>query len=327
MSSGVQLLGISNAIVDILGHVDQSLLERIGAAPGSMTLIDEARAGEVYGMMGPATEKSGGSVANTVAIFSSMGGDGAYIGRVSNDQFGQVFTHDMRSLGVDVRVPPKASTNSTARCYVLITPDGQRTMQTYLGACTELGLADVSAETIGHPQIVLLEGYIWDLPEGPAVAQLAIEAVKSGGGRVALSLSDALCVERHHEAFSRLVKEYVDIVFADEEEIYRLFGTDSIDGAAAEAAMLEGLFVITRSENGSVIVQGDEYVVQSAFPVDKVVDTTGAGDTYTAAFLAALVKGVPLAECARIASWCGAKVIQQVGARFDGDMLADYPYR
>ncbi len=325
MSSGVQLLGISNAIVDILSHVDDELLARIGAEPGSMTLIDETRAEEVYAMMGPATEKSGGSVANTVAIFAGMGGSAAYIGRVADDQFGKVFTHDMRSLGVEVRVPPKPSENSTARCYVLITPDGQRTMQTFLGACTELGLDDVSDATIGTPEIVLLEGYIWDLPEGPAVAKLAIDTVRYRGGRVALSLSDALCVERHHRAFRDLVEDQVDIVFADEEEIYKLFNTDSIDGAVSEAAMLEGLFVMTRSEKGSVIVQGEEHIVQSAFPVDRVVDTTGAGDTYTAAFLSGLARGRPLDECARIASWCGAKIVQQVGARYEGDMLADYP--
>ncbi len=324
MSSAVQLLGVSNAIVDILSHVDHGFLDRIGADPGTMTLIDEARADEVYGMMGPATEKSGGSVANTVAVFAGLGGSAAYIGRVADDQFGRVFQHDMDSLGIDMRVPPAPAEKSTARCYVLITPDGQRTMQTYLGACTELGLDDVVADTVGEPEIVLLEGYIWDLPQGPAVADLAIRTARANGGRVALSLSDALCVERHRAAFRELVEEQVDIVFADEEEIYRLFATDSLAGAVSEAAMLEGLFVITRSANGSVVVNGDEFVEQAAFPVERVVDTTGAGDTYTAAFLSALVQGEPLEKCARVASWCGARVIQQVGARYQGDLLAGY---
>ncbi|MEJ2603697.1 MAG: adenosine kinase [Gammaproteobacteria bacterium] len=324
MSSAVQLLGVSNAIVDILSHVDHGFLERIGADPGTMTLIDEARADEVYGLMGPATEKSGGSVANSVAVFAGLGGSAAYIGRVADDQFGRVFQHDMDSLGIEMRVPPSPAEKSTARCYVLITPDGQRTMQTYLGACTELGLDDVTAGTVGEPGIVLLEGYIWDLPQGPAVADLAISTVRANGGRVALSLSDALCVERHRPAFRELVEEQVDIVFADEEEIYRLFATDSLEGAVSEAAMLEGLFVITRSANGSVVVNGDEFIEQAAFPVERVVDTTGAGDTYTAAFLASLVKGESLDRCARIASWCGARVIQQVGARYQGDILAGY---
>jgi len=325
MSSAVQLLGISNAIVDILSHVDYRFLERVDAAAGSMTLIDESRADEVYGMMGPATEKSGGSVANTVAVFAGLGGKAAYVGRVADDQFGRVFQHDMSSLGIDMRVPPAPAEKSTARCYVLITPDGQRTMQTYLGACTELGLADVDDGTIGEPGIVLLEGYIFDLPEGPEVARLAIETVRRQGGRVALSLSDALCVERHRAVFRELVEDEVDIVFADEEEIYQLFATDSIDGVMSEASMLQGLFVVTRSEQGSVVINGDEFIRQAAFPVDKVVDTTGAGDTYTAAFLAALVNGEPLERCARIASWCGARVIQQVGARYQGDILEGYP--
>ena len=325
MSSAVQLLGISNAIVDILSHVDHEFLDRVQAAPGSMTLIDESRADEVYGMMGPATEKSGGSVANTVAVFAALGGSAAYVGRVADDQFGRVFQHDMNSLGIDMRVPPAPAEKSTARCYVLITPDGQRTMQTYLGACTELGLADVNAATIGEPGIVLLEGYIFDLPEGPDVARLAIETVRRQGGRVALSLSDALCVERHRAAFREMVEDEIDIVFADEEEIYQLFATDSIDGVMSEASMLQGLFVVTRSEKGSVVINGDEFIEQAAFPVDKVVDTTGAGDTYTAAFLAALVKGEPLDRCARVASWCGSRVIQQVGARYQGDILAGYP--
>ncbi len=325
MSSAVQLLGISNAIVDILSHVDYEFLDRVDAAPGTMTLIDEGRADEVYGMMGPATEKSGGSVANSVAVFASLGGQAAYVGRVADDQFGRVFQHDMRSLGIDMRVPPAPAERSTARCYVLITPDGQRTMQTYLGACTELGLGDVDAGTIGQPGIVLLEGYIFDLPEGPDVARLAIETVRRQGGRVALSLSDTLCVERHRAVFRELVEDEVDIVFADEEEIYQLFATDSIDGVMSEASMLQGLFVVTRSEQGSVVINGDEFIRQAAFPVDKVVDTTGAGDTYTAAFLAGLVRGEPLERCARIASWCGARVIQQVGARYQGDILEGYP--
>ena len=192
MQDSVKLLGVSNAIVDVLSHVDDEFLARIGAPPGSMTLIDEDRAHEIYSMMGPATEMSGGSVANTIAGFANLGGAAAYIGRVNDDQLGEIFVHDMTSLGVDIRLPPKPARSPTARCHVLITGDGQRTMQTYLGACTELGVADVTEETVGAPGIVLLEGYVWDIAEGPALASKAIELVNKNGGKVALSLSPSM---------------------------------------------------------------------------------------------------------------------------------------
>ncbi|MDZ7644710.1 MAG: adenosine kinase [Woeseiaceae bacterium] len=319
----IQLLGISNAIVDVLAHVDADFLEKIGAPPGSMTLVDEQRAREIYEMMGPATEMSGGSVANAVAGFANLGGRAAYIGKVRNDQLGDIFNHDMRSLGVDVRLPPADDGAPTARSHILITPDGQRTMQTYLGACTELGVADVTAESVGTPEIALLEGYVWDIAEGPALALTAAEFVRIAGGRIALSLSDSFCVERHRDEFMHFVRDHADIVFADEDEIVALLQVDSFDGVPGRVAGMRPLFVMTRSEKGSVIVHGDEKVIQESLPVEQLVDTTGAGDAYTAGFLYAYANGEDLAESARTGTLCATRVIQQVGARIEKDALDD----
>ena len=324
MAEDVQLLGISNAIVDILAHVDDSFLEKVGAPPGSMTLIDADRAHEIYNMMGPATEMSGGSVANTVAGFANLGGSAAYIGRVKADQLGEIFVHDMRSLGVDVRLDPVRTGSPTARCHVLITGDGQRTMQTYLGACTELSVADVTESTVGAPKVMLLEGYVWDIPEGPALAAEAIRIARASGTRVALSLSDSFCVERHREAFYEAVKDGVDIVFADEDEIVELLSMENFESVLPALDGFDNLFVMTRSEKGSVIVHGDEMLEQKAVPVRKVIDTTGAGDAYTAAFLYGWAGDKPLAECARLGTWVATRVIQQVGARVEKDVLDGY---
>ena len=323
-SDRVQLIGISNAIVDVLAHVDYDFLEHIGAVPGSMTLIDEQQARALYERMGPATEMSGGSVANTVAGFANLGGRAAYIGRVRDDQLGEIFVHDMRSLGIDLRTQPAAEGAPTARCLILITPDGQRTMQTYLGACTELGVADVTADTLGDSEVILLEGYVWDLAEGPALTAEAIRLGQASGARIAMSLSDSFCVERHRDAFRHAVDNGVDIVFADEDEIIALFDVDDFDTALEQTASLDNLFVLTRSEKGSVIRKGDTLIRQPAEHVPKVVDSTGAGDAYTAAFLYGYTNGRSLAECARLGTWCATRVIQQVGARLPGDVLDDY---
>ena len=325
MTSNVQLIGISNAIVDILAHVNDDFLERIGAPPGSMTLIDEQQAHTIYSMMGPATEMSGGSVANTIAGFANLGGSAAYIGRVRDDQLGEIFVHDMRSLGVDVRLPPAADGAPTARSHVLISQDGQRTMQTYLGACTELGVRDVTAETVGTPGVILLEGYVWDIAEGPALAAAAIEIARGNGARVALSLSDSFCVERHRDAFLAAVTDGVDMVFADEDEVMALYEVPTFEEVLPAIEGSPVLYVMTRSEKGSVIVHGDEQVTQAAIPVTKVVDTTGAGDAYTAAFLYGLAGGRSLADCARLGTWCATRVIQQVGARLERGVLDEFP--
>ncbi len=324
MTNQVQLLGISNAIVDILAHVDDDFLNEVGAPRGSMTLIDEQRAHEIYDKMGPATEMSGGSVANTIAGFANLGGSAAYIGRVSADQLGEIFVHDMRALGVDVRTSPAANGLPTARCHVLISEDGQRTMQTYLGACTELSTADITEQTVGTPKVVLLEGYIWDIPEGTALAKRAMQIARQNNLTVALSLSDSYCVERHQSAFFEAVKDGVDIVFADEDEIIALLKKQSFDAVLPALSDFDNLFVLTRSQQGSVIVQNDNTIYQEAIKVDKVVDTTGAGDAYTAAFLYGWTADQPLAECARLGTWCATQVIQQLGGRVEKDILYDY---
>lgn len=324
MPADTQLLGISNAIVDVLAHVEPGFIVDIGATVGAMNLIDEERARMIYDRMGPATEMSGGSVANTVAGFATLGGEAAYIGHVRADQLGEIFNHDMRSLGVDIRLEPSVDGAPTARSYILITPDGQRTMNTYLGSCTELALADVTPATVGRPRILLLEGYVWDIAEGPALAARAIEIAADVGATVALSLSDAWCVQRHRGSFEAAIRGGVDIVIANDGEITALLGVSRFEEAEARVAAYDGTFVMTRSELGSVIVRGDERVVQPAVTVAKVVDTTGAGDAYSAGFLYGWASGWSLGNCAELATHCASQVIRQVGARIPRGVLESY---
>ncbi|MCP4301093.1 MAG: adenosine kinase [Gammaproteobacteria bacterium] len=327
MTHSVQLLGISNAIVDVLTHVDEAFLDRIGAVPGSMTLIDQQQAREIYKQMGPATEMSGGSVANTIAGFANLGGTAAYIGKVKADQLGTIFNHDMRSLGVDIRLTAAKEGAPTARSHVLITDDGQRTMQTYLGACLELSLADITAETVGAPKAILLEGYVWDIAEGPALARKAAEIARDNGTAVALSLSDSFCVERHRDSFADFVRNDTDIIVADEEEVFALLGTKTIDETLDALRDYDNLFAITRSEEGSVIVHNGTQVVQAATPVEELVDTTGAGDAYSAGFLYGWANDRPLDECAEYGTYCATMVIQQLGARIEAGLLDDFESR
>ncbi len=324
MADNVQLLGISNAIVDVLAHVDQDFLDAIGAPPGSMTLIDIDQARELYSKMGPATEMSGGSVANTVAGFANLGSNAAYIGKVRNDQLGEIFNHDMQSLGVDIRLQPADDGAPTARSHVLISADGQRTMQTYLGACLELALADITEATVRSPKAVLLEGYVWDIAEGPALAEKAADIVRKNGGAVAISLSDSFCVERHRDSFLSFVGNHADIVVADEDEIYALLGTNDTDDAIRQMAAYNKLFAMTRSDKGSVIVHGEQRVDQPATLVDKVVDSTGAGDAYSAGFLYGWANDRSLSECAQYGTYCATMVIQQLGARIEKGLLDNF---
>jgi sugar/nucleoside kinase (ribokinase family) len=327
MTHSVQLLGVSNAIVDVLAHVEESFITDIAAVPGSMTLIDKEQARELYAKMGPATEMSGGSVANTIAGFANLGGTAAYIGKVKADQLGTIFNHDMRSLGVDIRLRAAADGAPTARSHVLITADGQRTMQTYLGACLELGLVDITAETVGSPKAMLLEGYVWDIAEGPALAKKAAEISRANGTSVALSLSDSFCVERHRKSFLDFVRNDADIIVADEEEVFALLGTTSIDETFDVLKDYDNLFAITRSENGSVIVHNNDKIVQPASKVDSVVDTTGAGDAYCAGFLYGWANDKSLEECAQYGTYCATMVIQQLGARIEPGLLDDFESR
>jgi sugar/nucleoside kinase (ribokinase family) len=317
MTSPVQVLGISNAIVDVLTHVEEGFLAKLGVAKSSMVLIDQARAQHIYSMIGPATEMSGGSVANSIANVANLGGRAAYIGTVADDQLGGIFVHDMKSLGVDIRVPPAPRAAPTACCYILITPDGERTMQTYLGACTELGPDDVTEQTVGSPKVVLLEGYVWDIPRGPAALEKAMHLAGRSGAVVAMSLSDAECVSRHHAEFLDALERHVGMVFANEREIMRLMGANTFDEAVAASSRYDAIFVLTRSEKGSVIVTRKEKVVLPARRIDRLIDATGAGDAYTAGFLHAWTSGRSLRESAELGTSCAATVIQQVGARLE----------
>ncbi len=319
-----QLLGISNAIVDVLAHVDAAFLGKIDAIPGSMTLIDKDQASAIYDQIGPTTEMSGGSVANTVAGFANLGGVAAYIGRVRDDRFGDIFNQDMQSLGVDIRLPQATDGAATARSHVLITEDGQRTMRTYLGACLELALTDITEATVGRPKLILLEGYVWDIAEGPALAKKAAQIARQNGTAVALSLSDSFCVDRHRESFADYVRNDADIIVANEDEVNALLGTADMDGTLAALADYDNLFAITRSEKGSVIVHGEKQVVQPATPVDKVVDSTGAGDAYSAGFLFGWANDRSLSECAQYGTYCATRVIQQLGARIEKGLLDDF---
>ena len=253
-----------------------------------------------------------------------VGGDAAYIGHVRDDQLGEIFNHDMRSLGIDIRLQLAADGAPTARSYILITPDAQRTMNTYLGSCTELGLADVTPETVATPRVILLEGYVWDIAEGAELARQAMRIAADNATTVALSLSDSFCVERHRAAFETAVRDGVHIVIADEDEISALLQTASFEESLQALQEFDNLFVITRSEKGSVIVRGDTHIVQAATPVEQVIDTTGAGDAYCAGFLYGWANAWPLDECARLGTHCGTRVIQQVGARIEPGLLKLY---
>lgn len=324
MTDKTQLLGISNAIVDVLAHVDQDFLDDIGAPLGSMTLVDEQQARDIYAKMGTATEMSGGSVANTIAGFANLGGHGAYIGKVRDDQLGEIFNHDMAALGVEIRLDPAIDGPPTARSHILISENGQRTMQTYLGACLGLCLADITEKTVGQPKALLLEGYVWDIAEGPALAKRAAEIARQNGTAVAISLSDSFCVERHRESFADFVQKDADIVVADEDEIHALLGTSDIEAAIAQLTVYDSLFAVTRSEKGSVIVNGDVRVEQAATIVEEIVDTTGAGDAYAAGFLYGWANDRPLQECARFGTHCATEVIQQLGARVEKGLLDSF---
>ncbi|MDE2860865.1 MAG: adenosine kinase [Chloroflexota bacterium] len=316
MSSPMKdVLGIGNAMVDVLAHADDAFLVAHGLARGAMTLIDAEQGAAILEGMGQTVEVSGGSAANTMAGIASLGGTGSYIGRVHDDRLGAVFTRDMRSLGIGYETPPASEGAPTARCLVVVTPDGQRTMATYLGASTELGPEDVDAEAVYGHAVTYLEGYLWDAPRAPEALALAARLAHDAGNRVALTLSDAFCVDRHRDEFLDFILQYVDVLFANQDEITSLYGTADVWDAVERARGDCALTVVTRSEKGSIVASGDETHVVDAAPVERVVDTTGAGDLYAAGFLYGLTHGHDLAACGRIGSLAAAEVIGHLGAR------------
>ncbi|MCS7267080.1 MAG: adenosine kinase [Geminicoccaceae bacterium] len=311
----LDVLGIGNAIVDVLAYAEDALLEELGLVKGAMTLVDEERIEALYRRMGPAREVSGGSCANTVAALAGLGGRAAFIGRVKDDEMGKVFAHDIRNAGVLFRSRPASDGPATARCLVFVTPDAQRTMQTYLGACVELGPQDVEEELVAAAAITYLEGYLWDRPEAKAACRKAAAIAHAHGRQVALTLSDPFCVRRWREEFRALVEREVDILFANEAEITALYETTSFDEALQQVRREVPFAALTRGAKGSVVVRGEEVHVIDAAPVARLIDTTGAGDLYAAGFLRALTLGLDLGACGRLGSLCAAEIIQQFGAR------------
>ena len=314
-SAAFDVLGIGNAIVDVLSQADDSFLVKHALNKGGMTLIDEASAEALYAAMGPGIEVSGGSCGNTMAGVASFGGKGAYIGKVRNDQLGAVFAHDLRATGVAFDTPMATSGPATARCLILVTPDAQRTMNTYLGACTGLGPADIDPKLAASAQVTYVEGYLWDAPEAKKAVLKAFDAAHAAGRLVSITLSDSFCVDRYREEFRALIRDKVDILFGNESEIKSLYQVESFE-AAVEATRKEArIAALTRSEKGSVVIKGGETHAVPAAPVAKVVDTTGAGDLYAAGFLHGFTHGKPLAECGRLGGIAAAEIISHVGAR------------
>lgn len=314
-NASYDVVGIGNAIVDVIAHADDAFLEAEGLPKGAMTLIDTDQAEALYAKMAPGIEASGGSAANTMAGIASLGGSGAFFGKVRDDQLGEVFRHDIRAIGVDFDSPAATDGPPTARCLILVTPDAQRTMNTFLGACVDLGPEDVDPDTVKAAQVTYLEGYLWDPPRAKEAFVKAAEIAHGAGRKVALSLSDPFCVDRHRAEFRDLVDGHVDILFANEEEIKSLYEADSFDDALQEVRGKCEIAALTRSEKGSVIVAGDEMHVVDAEPVEKVVDTTGAGDLYAAGFLFGVTHGYGLAKAGRIAGIAAAEAISHMGAR------------
>jgi sugar/nucleoside kinase (ribokinase family) len=311
---GFDVVGIGNAIVDIIARCDEGFLSKHDLAKGSMRLIDAEEANRLYSAMGPAVERSGGSVANAIAGLASFGARCGFIGRVAADQFGGIFRHDIRSLGVAYDTVPASDGPPTARCLILVTPDGERTMNTFLGASVDFRPEDLDRDLIAAAKVVYLEGYLFDREPAKAAFREAARAAKDAGAKVALTLSDAFCVDRHREDFRALVQDGADIVFANEKEITSLYQVNSFE-EAADAAMRDcEMAVLTRSEAGSIIVAGGETVEIEAEKA-PVVDLTGAGDLYSAGFLYGLTHGASLRECGRLGSLAAAEAISHIGAR------------
>ena len=316
------VVGIGNAIVDIIARCDEAFLSNHGMEKGFMQLIDATRANELYADMAPAREQSGGSVANTCAGIASFGGKCGFIGRVAGDQFGKVFAHDISAIGVSFDTPASDAGLPTARCLVLVTDDGERTMNTFLGASTELGAEEIDADLIASAKVTYLEGYLFDKPEAKAAFYEAARLARAAGRKVALSLSDAFCVDRHREDFLTLVRGGVDILFANETEITSLYEMNNFDDAAGAVRAEAEIAVLTRSADGAVVISDNETVLVPADPVDKVVDATGAGDLYAAGFLHGLTSGQPLEICGRLGALAASEIISHIGARPETSLKA-----
>jgi sugar/nucleoside kinase (ribokinase family) len=321
-SSSLSVVGIGNAIVDVIAQADDQFIARRKLDKGGMRLIDAEEAEALYAAMGPGTEMSGGSCANTMVGVAMLGGGAGYVGRVRDDQLGAVFAHDLQAAGVRFTAPPAQDGPPTARCLILVTPDAQRTMNTYLGACVHLQPGDIDAEEIARGEVLYIEGYLWDQPPAKEACRKAMKIATHNRREVALTLSDAFCVGRWRHEFRELVKGPVDILFANESEILSLYETTDFESAVKQVRQEVKTACITRSEKGSVIVRSDETHVIEAVPQTAVVDTTGAGDLYAAGFLYGYRKTGDLQMAGRIASLAAGEVISHVGARPIKDLKA-----
>jgi adenosine kinase len=310
------VLGIGNAIVDVIANTDDGFLAAQGMRKGGMMLIDEARAGAIYDAMGPAIRASGGSAANTIVGVASLGARAAFVGKVNDDQLGGVFSHDIRAAGVAFNTAPGRGGPSTARCYIMVTPDGERTMNTFLGAAQNLKPSDIDEAAISASAVTYLEGYLWDPPQAKEAFVKAAAIAHKASRRVALTLSDAFCVDRYRAEFLNLIRQgTVDIVFANEKELTSLYETSDFDTAAKALRKDAKLGVVTRSEKGCVVLGPAGDIAVEAAPVKKVVDVTGAGDLFAAGFLVGLARGKDHRTAARLGALCAAEVIQHIGAR------------
>lgn len=317
----LDVLAIGNAIVDVIAAADDSFIAAEGLDKGSMRLIDADEATRLYGKMGPGREISGGSAGNTAAGIAMMGGKAGFVGQVADDQLGEVYAHDIRSIGVEFTTPPRSGDVPTARCLVLVTPDAQRTMNTFLGAAQHLETEMLDEAQVESARILYLEGYLWD-PETPRAAmERAIDIARAAGRKVAFTLSDSFCVDRHRDGFNALIDSgRIDILFANEAEIVSLTGKVDFNEAVSAAASRVPLLVVTRGEAGAIAVEGGKRVDVAAEPVDQIVDTTGAGDLFAAGFLTGQAKGRSLEDSLRMGAIAAAEVISHYGARPEADL-------
>jgi sugar/nucleoside kinase (ribokinase family) len=318
----VDVIGIGNALVDVIAKSDDGFLSEHDIEKGGMTLIDQGRAISLYGHMGPATEISGGSAANTIAGVALLGGRSSFIGKVAADQLGDVFAHDLKSLGVAYETTRATRDLATGRCLILVTPDAERSMSTYLGAGTSLSPEDIHAEQVAAAQVLYMEGYLFDPPAAQQAFYKAAKLAHGAGRKVSLTLSDSFCVERYRAEFTHLVESEVDILFANEDEILSLYEVTTFEEAVVRAQASCQIAAITRSEKGAVIVSGDDIVEIPADSVAHVVDTTGAGDQFAAGFLTGITRELDLGACGALGCMAAAEVISHIGARPEADLMA-----
>ena len=315
------VIAIGNAIVDVMAPCHEDDIARLGLAKGGMTLVDEARAHELYAALGPAREISGGSAANTLAGLAALGAKCAFIGQVADDQLGEGFAHDIRAGGIAFATPARAGQPATARCLIFVTPDGQRTMNTFLGASQFLPASELDEAAIADAAVLYLEGYLWDPEEPRAAMRRAIAAARNAGRKVAFTLSDGFVIARHGDDFRNLIDQgQIDILFANEHELAALTGIEDFHAGITALGGTVPNVVVTRSENGAHAVSAGEHAHVPAEPVAHVVDTTGAGDLFAAGFLFGHVRGKPLAECLKLGAICAAEIISHYGARPEADL-------